>query len=203
MDSVPETYAVILSKPAWMFGAEMGANEFGLCIGNEAIWNKLINENDSKKKLLGMDLVRLALERAKTATEAVNVIGDLLKKYGQGGPCSNTREDFFYHNGFLIVDPQEAWVMETVASEYAAEKVDGSFRNISNCLSIGKKIDRMSENLKQLAIDHSLWDGNGEFDFAKIFTDPSKNDRDRFEAGKELLEKYTKGLKRIYSLNLK
>lgn len=197
MDSVPETNAVILSKPAWMFGAEMGANEFGLCIGNEAIWNKLINENDLKKKLLGMDLVRLALERAKTATEAINVIGDLLKNYGQGGPCSNTQANFFYHNGFLIVDPNEAWVMETVADEYAAEKVDGSFRNISNCLSIGQKIDRMSDGLKQLAIDHSLWDGNGEFDFAKIFTDTDKNDRDRYEAGKELLDKLTKGWRNL------
>lgn len=54
------TRAVILSKPWWMWGAEMGANECGVAIGNEAIWTN-DNEDDhdpSVKRLLGMDLVR-------------------------------------------------------------------------------------------------------------------------------------------------
>lgn len=59
IDQVSHTYSVILSKPAWMWGAEMGANEFGVCIGNEAVFTKHYNpENDLKKRLLGMDLVR-------------------------------------------------------------------------------------------------------------------------------------------------
>ena len=119
IDSIPKTYSVILSKPVWMWGAEMGSNEHGVCIGNEAIWNRLINdEKDLNKKLLGMDLVRLGLERSRTALEAMDVITKLLKDYGQGGPCSNTQMDFFYHNGFLIADPNEAWIIETVDSEY-------------------------------------------------------------------------------------
>lgn len=43
-----------------MWGAEMGANECGVAIGNEAIWTN-DNEGDhnpSVKRLLGMDLVR-------------------------------------------------------------------------------------------------------------------------------------------------
>lgn len=56
IDQVPETYAVVLSRPAWMWGAEMGANEHGVCIGNEAVWGR---EAISKEEaLLGMDLVR-------------------------------------------------------------------------------------------------------------------------------------------------
>lgn len=60
MDSAEKTKAVILSKPNWMWGAEMGANECGVAIGNEAIWT---NDNDGDsdphvKRLLGMDLVR-------------------------------------------------------------------------------------------------------------------------------------------------
>lgn len=49
-----------MSKPVWMWGAEMGANEHGVVIGNEAIWTN-DNEGDhdpNVKRLLGMDLVR-------------------------------------------------------------------------------------------------------------------------------------------------
>ena len=49
----------MLSKPAWMWGAEMGCNDKAVCIGNEAVSTKLQNPiEDTKEKLLGMDLVR-------------------------------------------------------------------------------------------------------------------------------------------------
>ena len=39
----------------------MGANEFGVCIGNEAVWTSLTDEKALlEEKLLGMDLVRCA-----------------------------------------------------------------------------------------------------------------------------------------------
>jgi secernin len=82
---VDETFAIVLSKPGWMWGAEMGGNEWGVVIGNEAVWTKLANsKQDLKHRLLGMDLVRLGLERGKSARDAVNVITELLEKYGQG-----------------------------------------------------------------------------------------------------------------------
>lgn len=89
LPQVEETYAVILSQPHWMFGAEMGANEFGLVIGNEAIFSKDTEKINAKcnprTTMLGMDYVRLGLERAKTAYEALKVITTLLEKFGQGG----------------------------------------------------------------------------------------------------------------------
>lgn len=55
---VEKTRQVVLSKPAWMWGAEMGSNDCGVCIGNEAVWTKAEGDDDKVEKLLGMDLVR-------------------------------------------------------------------------------------------------------------------------------------------------
>lgn len=41
-----------------MWGAEMGANDKGVVIGNEAVWTKMNSPADKEEKLLGMDLLR-------------------------------------------------------------------------------------------------------------------------------------------------
>jgi secernin len=130
---VTHTHAVLLSQPWWMWGAEMGANEHGLVIGNEAVFT---NQPLGEPALLGMDLLRLALERSTTARDAVGVIVALLERYGQGGPCSHERPGFSYHNSFLIADPAGAIVLETAGSHWATEEVTGRGRSISNGLSI-------------------------------------------------------------------
>ncbi|KAG2459374.1 SCRN3 protein, partial [Polypterus senegalus] len=55
IDQVDQTFPVVLSRPAWMWGAEMGANDCGVCIGNEAVWGR--EEANDEEALLGMDLV--------------------------------------------------------------------------------------------------------------------------------------------------
>ena len=89
-----------------MYGAEMGANEYGVVIGNEAVWTK-IDIDSGDRALLGMDLVRLGLERGKTSREALDVITQLLETHGQGGPCAENDPLFTYHNSFLICDVDE------------------------------------------------------------------------------------------------
>ncbi|XP_062972442.1 secernin-3 isoform X2 [Elgaria multicarinata webbii] len=197
IEQVPETYAVVLSRPSWLWGAEMGANEHGVCIGNEAVWGK--EEVCDDEALLGMDLVRLGLERADSAEKAVSVIVDLLDKYGQGGNCMESDMGFTYHNSFLIVDRKEAWILETSGKYWAAEKVEEGVRNISNQLSITTKIDREHPEVRSYATSKGWWDGKKEFDFAATYsyvnTARMTTTRGRFCEGYKLLKKHTGSIK--------
>jgi dipeptidase len=163
---VEETYAVLLSKPFWMWGAEMGTNEYGVTIGNEAVWSK---ETIRDTGLLGMDMIRLALERATTALEALNTITSLLEKHGQGGSSKRGKEmGRLYHNSFIIADPEEAWVLETADKFWIAEKVK-DVRTISNTLTIGKEFDLIHPDLIQHAITKGYCKSKKDFHFSNCF----------------------------------
>lgn len=142
---VKNKQAVLLVKPSWIWGAEMGINESGVVIGNEAVFTS--SKGKSKKRLLGMDMLRLALERGSSAKEALETLIVLLEMYGQGGNCAFDKT-FFYDNSFLVADKFEAYIMETSGFLFKTKKLD-SFGNISNRLSIDED-DFASKNTNKL-----------------------------------------------------
>ena len=164
---VAHTHAVFLSKPFWMWGAEMGVNEHGLVIGNEAIYSKV--PANQEPALLGMDMLRLALERAVTPREALDVIVNLLQEFGQGGNCLYD-DRLYYHNSFLIANADDAWVLETIDKQWAARQVKDVY-SISNCLTIGKQYDLSSENLVNFATQKRVAKSESDFHFAQNFND--------------------------------
>jgi len=116
---------VLLSRPFWMWGAEMGANDKGVVIGNEAVFTKM--PYPKKEVLTGMDLLRLALGRAATAEQALETIVQMLPDHGQGGICGYQDKGLVYHNSYIIADPENAWVLETSGHLWAALKVKKPF----------------------------------------------------------------------------
>jgi len=130
-ESMDFHYKALISRPAWMWGAEMGINEKGVVIGNEAVFAK---RPPPSQGLLGMDILRLTLHTASSAEEAVHNIANLLKTFGQGGNGSYSGT-LRYHNSFLIADPTTAFVMETAATRWVARKVE-QHASISNAYTI-------------------------------------------------------------------
>ncbi|MCC6955983.1 MAG: C69 family dipeptidase, partial [Anaerolineales bacterium] len=162
------TYATLLAKPFWIWGAEMGVNEHGVTIGNEAVFTRVPYVKEGA--MIGMDLLRLGLERGSTAQGALEVMTALLETYGQGGNCGFLHK-FYYHNSYLIADPAEAWVFETAGPHWAARRVQGVY-TISNGLTIRSEWDLASKDLVNYAVERGWCKGRSDFDFARCYSEP-------------------------------
>lgn len=124
---VEETWELIGSRPYWLWGFEIGVNEWGVRVpacgcGNEAVLSR--EPYAEPAGLIGMDLIRLGLERASNADEAVELIGRLTERHGQGGSCEAPGRPFrAYHNSYVVADLRGAWVLETAGRRWHAERV--------------------------------------------------------------------------------
>ena len=166
LPGVTTTYRHIGSRPYWCWGYEHGFNEHQVVIGNEGLASKY--EFDSPK-LIGMELIRLGLERATTAAEAVTVMTELIAKYGQG-KFSNDQGVRTYDNGYIIADPKEAYILQTAGHEWAVKQVQDAV-GISNVYSIEEDWDRLSPNCVDEAIAQDWWtDTSARFNFSEAYS---------------------------------
>ena len=183
LPQVKTTYATLGSSPYWCWGYEEGINEHGVVIGNEAVFTKTFREVAEACKegetprlgILGMDLVRLALERTKTAREAAELMGSLITKYGQFGSGIPAKEhaEGSYDNSFMIADPKEAWILEAVGRHWTARCITEGYASVSNELSIRTQWDLGSPDVEDYAIERGWWpeDKRECFDFARAYID--------------------------------
>jgi secernin len=182
ISQVRQTYSTLGAGPCWCWGYEEGMNEYRVAIGNEAIRTKTYREavnayragRSPELGLLGMDIVRLALERSKTAVEAVVWIGQLVERYGQFG-CSLPGDGHGggYDNSYIVADPIEAWVVETYGRHWTALKLTEGSWAISNEPCITTNWDMSDSDIVNYAVEKGWWPANriDEFNASLAYID--------------------------------
>ena len=161
------THETILGRSFWAWGAELGCNEHGVAVGNEAAFS---NQKADEDGTVCLDLLRLAVERATSAREGVDVVGHHVESYGQGGNCQ-MMGNFWFDSGLLIADKREAYVVNCAGRHWAARQVN-DVMSISNRYQIGDDWD--SSSLKP--------DNGSKPNFRALFAD---EDREREVAALE------------------
>jgi secernin len=153
-----ETFEILLTKAFWTYGCEMGINEYGLAMGEEAVYTTQ-DQTETKDGVIGPDLMRIGLERARNCQEAIEIMTGLLEQYGQGGNCEMSGNSHF-DSSFLMSDTREAYILETAGRDWVVKQIK-DIGSISNLLLIGEDWDRYSKS-----------DGNGKVDWAKTYGRP-------------------------------
>ena len=155
------------------------ANEYGVAMGESTCGFDRDTEAGKKVKELLFDnnngiidcyqAQHIALERAKTAREAVQIMGDLVEEYGWNAYAENIN----------ICDGNEVWIAEYYGLDlWCAVRIpDDAFFVCANRTRINE-IDfddpenyMWSPNLKQFAIDNGMWseDSGVPFEPATIY----------------------------------
>lgn len=184
---VDYTNEIVLSKPFHSWGAEMGVNEHGLCIGNTLTQTKLPFEQKNTG-LTGHDLLRLALERTKTAEQAVELITELLAEYGQNVYSGYKSKNAYYCNSFLITDYNDSYLLETVGKEWGAIKIKSGYYALSSVLTLEQTFDLKSENLIDFAHKNKWIKKGKEFSMKEAYGKKTLFSSDKSEKRRSLME---------------
>ena len=172
---VAETYTYYHSGYSHM-------NEHQLAIAESTMSQKkeLQVSIDNGRQIMTIEQAQaFALQRCKTAREAIDLITSLVEKYGFQTSCGPESE------ALCIADPNEAWVLEVfsvgpnwdpesgeLGAIWAAQRVPDDHIAVVPNWSIIKEIDlskpewfKASKNYQQVAIDYGWWDPNSSKPF--------------------------------------
>jgi dipeptidase len=149
-----------------------GINEHQVAVVNNMSYRRDPEDVSQAGRIIWTEFTKFALERAKTASEAVEVIGGLASKYKLGADTGGI---------FGVVDKNEGWWVEvTQEGQWAAEKVtSGTVGSRANIFRIGD-IDfgspnfKYSDDLVSYAVSKGWYDSKDTFNFTKTYADPEK-----------------------------
>lgn len=173
LDQVESTYGFLGCHSQWGWGVGMGINECGLAVGNNAEGSRTDPEPETNVGLVGADLVRLALERAATAREALDVITTMIETYGQNASTSVIRP-IIVDATFMLVDPKEIWLLETAGRRWVARQIK-DFANFSNAYTIEDEFDLCSHDLEEYAREKRWLRSDEKFNFSNTYQVPGES----------------------------
>ena len=142
----------------------VGMNQWGVTMSCN--WMNSKAKNSIEKGIRRYAIRQLILERAKTAREAVEIVGEFIEQYGQadwGGLTYN------------LSDTNESWVIETTTNNWVARRIkDNEIWVVANRFRIGTDFDLSSHSLINNAIQQSWYNPKTEkqFNFAKAYGKP-------------------------------
>ncbi len=129
------------------------------------------------------DLMQLALQRARTAREAIGVMTELVAEHGYRSTAES----------FSVADPNEVWLMEMVGTGpggdgavWAAMRIpEGFISAYANAPRIGQLPPYdpdsciYSDNVVSFAVEHGYYDptSGAPFDFAAAYDAPTQQSR--------------------------
>lgn len=164
-----ETYRFTGSRTAGRWGYGMGVNEHGVSASDNDANSRDYLQFD--KSLHDNDVIRLILERAKTAREGVDVVASLVEEYGQAW------------NGimFEIGDKDELWIVEVTGKRWAAKLYKDAYTARSNQFQLRDDYDLASPDLISFAAEMGWAEAGAEkIDFTAAYSSrelyPSSND---------------------------
>ena len=148
-------------------------NEHQLAMGETTYTGRKEMQNE-KGMFMIEELQRMALQRCRSAREAISLMGSLIKEYGYGdsGEC------------LTIADPREVWIFEVqgegpdrVGGVWAAQRIPDDHIAVSaNISRIGvidfkdKENFMYSDNVREVARKMGFWDGKSPFSFWKAYS---------------------------------
>jgi hypothetical protein len=154
LSQVRQTFTVLGLQPQGTWGFTHGVNEHRVAIGVTDWQSKLPVGTPA---LSGPDLARLALERARGALQAVEILTDLFERYPDGAG----------DHIFLIADAGEAFVLETAGRFWALLEC-GHTRVVTDAAMIRQDWRRLAPGLASFVIDQGWWQDDGsKIDFVR------------------------------------
>jgi dipeptidase len=193
---VSETYAYsatkIFDKSYSPGDITSGINEHQVAVANDmAELRDAPVELPTKGRIIWTEMTQLALERSKTAREAVKVIGDMVHTYKLGSDSGTM---------FAVTDINEGWWVEvTLEGQWVAQRVpDNTIGFRANMFRIGEVNFNdpdnfmFSDDLVEYAKKMGWYDGKGAFNFTKIYAPENPNETyssRRHWRAEELLQK--------------
>ena len=180
LDVVPETWAFLWSENPGLEYSDGYLNEWGVavvsvqCTSREDGYNALVARGEIRDGGIGYMLRRLVAGRARSAREGMEMIGQLVERFGYADSGRT----------YALADPQEAWVVEVVRGRrWVAQRVPDDMVVVLPARHVIGEIDlddrenfRASPDLVRYAAERGWFDPSSgrRFNFRLAYQTPKR-----------------------------